>query len=68
MSPNESTGLNLLLAIRDHAVPEAEELEKAAADLRGRAQEMEGRAAVLRQLHAVAAPAFPAVSMRMLAG
>jgi len=68
MIPNEATGLNLLLAIRDHALSEAVDLEKAATDLRGRAQEMEARAGVLRQVYAVAAPHFPAVSMRRLAG
>jgi hypothetical protein len=59
-------GMNLVLAIRDHAVAGAEELEQAAAELRARAVVMEGQAEVLRKVHAVAAPYFPAPRVRML--
>lgn len=59
-------GVNLLLAIQDHAIPEAEELETEAADLRARAHAMEGRAAVLRKIHAAAAPHFPTNTPRLL--
>lgn len=68
MTATESTGVNLLLAVRDYALVEAAALEKAAAECRSRAAAMEGRAGVLRQIYAVAAPHFPETGVRLLAG
>lgn len=68
MTPNDSTGVNLLLAIRDHAQGEAESLERDAADLRVRAAAMEKRAEVLRAIYVVAAPNFPASQRQLRAG
>jgi hypothetical protein len=63
---SDRTGVNLVLAIRDFALAEAEELEATAQELKVRAVQMESQADVLRRIHAVAAPHFPKVTVRML--
>ena len=63
---NQNTGVNLVLAIRDHALAEAENLEAAAQEYRAKATMMESQAEVLRKIHAVAAPHFPKESARLL--
>jgi hypothetical protein len=63
---SDRTGVNLVLAIRDFALAEAEELEATATDLKARAVLMESQAEVLRKIHAAAAPHFPRVTARLL--
>ena len=44
---------SIIVAVRDHALNEAEELEQEASAMRSRAKENQARARMLRQLHAV---------------
>lgn len=52
-------GISLLLAIRDHALGQAEALEAEAGELEAKAQEKRHEAEALREVHAKAAPYFP---------
>ncbi len=49
-----TSGLDLILAISEHADAEAADLKAEAAALRTRATQLEDRAAVLLQLHRIA--------------
>ena len=63
---SEQPGINLILALKEYALPQAEELEAGAAELRGKAEAMESRAKLLRAIHAQAAPYFPKSDVRLL--
>lgn len=56
--PAES-GVNVILAVVEHALVEAKQLRDESATLRQRADEYDRRAMVLEELYAIAAPAAP---------
>jgi hypothetical protein len=58
-TPTSDTGYDLLLAVRDHAGPEADRLDSDAGDLERKADALRARARQLRALLAVLTPAAP---------